>query len=272
MFVKRFNMRVNTTTSASTINIPISLEAYPVDQAELIEREFVDKEMIKAVNPIIDYARARIVPVFSSANDIIPRIKYKLFFNDNDGIGDNDSNGDSYDDIGFVRDDLAFRRNNFKKSFVQLDFYDSPNLVGQNLLFSLTMFCRVVESEMILDGILKPLKDIPVEFNLDNPITRPEGISESYYLYDYKDEVPRDLYMRASFNNAKTGISHQFMTASEEQTIETLVNNLHTKYVLRRDNDGFYYQFDESVSNVTAFPPSGVKTAMIINLYETNVS
>jgi hypothetical protein len=256
MFVNRYTLKINSTTSASTINIPINLEATPVDQSELIEREFVDKELEKAVNQIIDYESVRLTPV-DSLNSLINRVVYNLTFND----------GTTYGDLGFTQDDLKFRRNKFKRSFLQLDFYDSDNLSTQNFLYSATLFCRVTSEMFNTGNTLMSPNSIPVSFNLDNPIISPDGISEGYYLYDYKDEIPKEIFMRATFNNAKTGISHKFMVVSTPQSIDNLVNNLHTKYILKEMGDGFYYELDDSISNISI-----INNIATISLYETNVT
>jgi len=66
MFVNR--VKINTTTllsgtTASTISIPFSMDYQLVDQAELIQRDFVKIETEAAINPILDYDRARFLPL-----------------------------------------------------------------------------------------------------------------------------------------------------------------------------------------------------------------
>lgn len=257
MSVNRYNIRINNQFSATTINIPINLVATPVDQSELIESQFVEKEVDKAVNTIIDYERVRLIPVDDS-DVILSEMQYNLTL----------ISGSNYGSIGFVQDDLRLRKNNFKRSFLQLDFYDSNNLKTQNLLYSSSLFCRVT-NDMYNNGQLEPVNSIPISFILKDPIKTPEGISEGYYLYDYKlsitSDAPKEIFMRATFNNAKTGVSHKLMTKNTPQTIENLVNNLHTKYILKRNNDGWYYQLDMA-DNVSIL--NGVCT---INLYEIEV-
>ena len=252
MFVNRYNFKLNTETTATTINIPISLEATPVDQSELIESEFVEKEIEKSVNPIIDYESIRLIPVDNS-NIVLPSIVYSLNF----------ISGSNYKDIGFTDSDLILRKNKFKRSFLQLDFYDSELSNSQNFLYRSTLYCRVT-NDMFRDSKLRPTNELEVDFKLYNPITTPNGISEGYYLYNYKDEIPKDIYMKATFNNAKTGVSHGFMTNNLVEDINYLVNKLHTKYILKRNSNGYFYQLDSSATNINVDSSTGGT----INLYE----
>ena len=97
MFVKNYKININTLksgTTATTINIPINMEYQLVDQAELIDRVFVEIETEKAINEIIDYEKIRFVPI-NSLNNQINSITYtvdllglttygSIGFNDND--------------------------------------------------------------------------------------------------------------------------------------------------------------------------------------------
>lgn len=256
--VNRYTFKLNTTSSATTFNIPINLDSYPVDQTDLIEKQFVDTEMVKAVNPIVDYETVRFSPINHESIEL-NGIIYKL----------NLLNGPYYSNAEFTVDDFIYRRNALKKSFLRLDFYDSPKLTNQNFLFSSTLFCRIV-NDMFLNNIIKGVELIPLEFKLENPITTPGGISEGYYIYDYKTDVsintPKEVYMRASFNNAKNGKTYNFMVSETPQKIEDLVNNIFTKYTLKIINGKYFYQLENDKHITTS--NDGVA---IINLYEIKV-
>jgi hypothetical protein len=231
--VNRYTFKTNVISSATTFMIPINLDSYPVDQAELIEENFVKKEIIKAINPIVDYETARFSPIDYSENKL-SAITYSLNFTAGTTT--------HYNDIGFVQDDLNFERNNFTMSFLELDFYDDESLNSQNFLFRVTLFCRIT-SDMYTNGIIKPINTIPVSFKLDNPIITPSGISEGYYLYDYKSDVinsDKNIYMRGTFNNAKTGISTQFM--SSLVPLNNTIMGVHNTFILTRLSSGFYYK------------------------------
>lgn len=258
MSVNRYNIRINKDqVTETTINIPINLVSIPVDQSELIESKFVEKELEKAVNEIIDYENVRLLPIDDSGV-ILNGVNYNLTF----------LNGyTTYGAIGFVQDDLKLRKNNFKRSFLQLDFYDSPDLKSQNFLYSSILYCRVTDKMYNkTTNQLESVNSIDISFELSDPIKNPGGIAEGYYLYDYKSDIPKEIYMRGTFNNAKTGLSHGFMIKKEKQNIEDLVNNIHTKYILKRNNEGFYYQLDTTYPNIDI--KNGIGT---ISLYEIQV-
>jgi len=107
---------VDTGITATTINIPLSMDFQIVDQAELIERVFVPIEVEKSINPILDYEKVRFLPLTPTAVPI-NGITFTL-----------NLNGDTtYGDIGFTDDDIRYNRNNFKYTFLNLSFYDTDN-------------------------------------------------------------------------------------------------------------------------------------------------
>jgi len=103
---------------------------------------------------------------------------------------------------------------------------------------------------------------------LTNPIINPDGFAEGFYLYNYRDEVtetlPKELYMRARFNNAANGKSTNMMTEGTAYYIEDLVHKLYTKYVLYRNSVGYYYAIDETYSNNV----TRVGNTVTIDIYE----
>lgn len=252
--VKKYTIKLSDTISGTSLSIPIDLSFRYTDNTDLIDRDFVEPEVEKSVNEIIDYGTVRLSPVNYSYVDLTS-VKYKLQFN---------GNGLNYTDIGFVNDDLKYRRNNFKRSFLQLDFYDSKSMSNQNYLYSSSIYCRVIPSMFDDRNNLLDVSVIPVEFILENPILNSNGISEGLYLYDYKTDIPKDIYMRASFNNAKTGKTTIFMTTSAGKGITELQNYLYTTYSLKLNSRRYVYQIsggDISYNN----------NDLTVNLYEANI-
>lgn len=268
MFVNSFQINIDTIftgVTASTINIPINMEFQIVDNAELINRVFVDIEVEKAINPILDYEKVRFLP--KKINDvIIPDVIYNLSFLSG-GIIDTNT---KYSTIGFLDTDITNEKNNFKYSYVYLRFFDSDNPLVHNLISDVTIYSMLRDPEDYLpNGRPKPATQIPVRFTLNNPILKPRGFSEGYHLYNYKDEyisgdLPKSLYMRASYNNAKTGKPVNLMTVGTPLPIDQLVNKLYTKYDLYRDNTGYYYQVDDSYSTNVTYNPTNIT----IDLFE----
>lgn len=254
---------VTITPSAHTITIPINLDFQMVDQAEIIEREFVDKEVENAINPIFDYEKVRFLPINAEGSQV-EDITYKVNLLASTSFPTNTY----YGDVGYIYDDLKFRKNNFTRSFLRLSFYDTDITTDQRLVSFMTLFCRLTIDDITSNNLPNPINTIPIKFKVMDPITKPEGISEGYHIYNFKDEVepnlPKELFMRATFNNAKTGKSTNLMTESIPLSINVLVTKLHTKYILTRDNDGYYYEIDPTYSNNVDVTGNSV----VVNLYE----
>lgn len=274
MHVKRYQVNVkDMTTSGMTINIPLDLDFQPVDQAETVETDFVNVEIENAINDTIDYEKVRLTPV--DENDVqLNSITYKLNLLDSTNTFPSQT---TYGSEEYSYDDLKFRKNKFKRSFLRLSFYDTDIPTNQNLITFMTLFCRLRPSDLVPVSTLignpnqntnlpLPVFQIPIRFTVEDPVMFPEGIAEGYFLYHFKDDIPTELYMRASWNNAKTGKSVPLITTNVPQTIDNLVDKLHMKYILKRTTTGWYYEIDQTYSSPTNVTISG--NNMTINLYE----
>ncbi len=274
MFVNRYQINLSTIatgTTATTINIPINMEFQIVDQGELVERVFVETEVEKAINPILDYEKVRFLPRNQTATHI-DKIVYAV----------NLSGATDYAAIGFNDDDIRFEKNNFKETFLNLSFYDTDNPLNQRLITNITLFPHLTVDNLLpfgttlgIPGQPKPASQIPLTFILTNPILNPRGFAEGYHLYDYKDELNigdfKYLYMRGSFKNAKTGKSVNLMVELAPSTIDNLVHKLYTRYKLVRDTTGFFYEIDDSYHGDGTISPNNVNYVannVIINLYQ----
>jgi hypothetical protein len=134
-----------------------------------------------------------------------------------------------------------------------------------------------------IPGTPKPVGQIPVNFVVENPLINPIGTAEGYHIYDYKSglniNVPKYLYMRATFKNAKTGKSVNLMVKNTAQPIDKLVHELYTRYILVRKTTGFYYKIDDSYNgNAIPVSPSGPNNVVYstntckVTLYEIKAS
>lgn len=276
MLVNRFKIPVSSGTS---INIPININFNPIDQSEKVEKDFVSKEILESINPITDYEKARFIPTNSQGTQL-KQIQYYVNLLNNNTF----PTTTTYADAGLVYDDIKFRKNRFRRSFLRLAFYDSDITTNQNLLSFLTLFSRLTTDDIIPmeiggtpvtgGGLPNPINEIPIRFLVEDPISNPEGISEGYYLYSYKDEVtstlPKEIYMRASWNSAATGKSIPLITDSTPQSIDNLIPKLHMRYILKRNNTGHYYEIDStysSPSNVTLLSNNVLR----VQLYQIQV-
>lgn len=281
MFVNKFKINISTIPSgatATTINFPISMDFQNVDQAELIDRVFVDTEVENSINPILDYDKVRFLPITSNG-DLISSIIYDV------KLLKNGSYVNNYGDIGFSDDDITYRKNNFKQTFLNLSFYDTDNALTQNLIGYSTIYSELRSTDLIQNvgnGVLgqpKPAIQVPVNFVLENPLQNPKGFCEGFHVYDFKDSLKigesKYLYMRANFKNAKTGKSVNLMVKNVAQPIETLINELYTRLILTRDSTGYYYQIDATYQGNGGSTPNNVtynNNSIIVNLYEINAT
>lgn len=253
--------RTDIASTATTINIPITLTPQMTDQSELIKRKFVDVEVEKAINPIFDYEKARFLPVwFPDPNDTsvytpVKNIIYNVRFLSTIGFP---TVASTYADISITNDDIRYGKKRFENSHLNLRFYDSDRATDQRLLSFINIYPKITPTEIQgpadpTPGLPKPANQIPIKFTLSDTIVNPAGFAEGFYIYNFKDEVtpslPKELYMRARFQNSADGKTTNMMTEGVPYYIDDLVHKLYTKYVLYRNNTGYYYAIDESYSN-----------------------
>jgi len=288
MLVDRYQVKIpRIDSSATTINVPIDLTPQMVDQSEIVNREFVSVEVDNAINPTLDYEKVRFLPAKVNPNatattvsntSVMQQVIYKISLLDST-TGTYFSPTTSYADAGFSDDDLRYRKNKLTKSFLQLSFYDSDILTDQRLVGSMAINPNITLADINPNSQLYPVADKLLEFRLRNPLTDDEAFGEGFFVYHFKDEVdinlPEFLYMRATFNNAKTGVATGLMVANNVPAIDELVDQLHTRYVLHRTVTGYYYAIDDefgATPNNVYYNPPFPAPSVTINLYEVNVS
>lgn len=306
--------------SGITLTIPL-FSSYDenLGQEEVLNNQFVNEETEKAINAIIDYEKVRFSPfilsgtpvyhsgttILSTTNKLLDKVEYRLNFLNSEGeyysnlfpdeYSDlyNDSfTGTSYSDIGYIQSDLKFQRNNLMKSFATLMFYDSDDIFNQNLLFYISL-------ETSIKTIDSDISTIPVRFvgtdpikiaNFTNYNTDTYSTANGFFLYDYKidyiDEnninIPKEVYLKVLYNNAKTGKSILFMNNSIKQSIKSLNNGkIFTKFILEKqiiDNAYEYiYTIDTTYSNngkyVSHIGDNDLnEDVLVIDLYQINVN
>lgn len=275
------NLKTLNSQSGSTINIPIGNSFQLVDQSGIIETKFIQTEINNNINPILDYDKIRFKPV-SSNTQLIENITYNIhFLNSN-----NQFNQYSYlSDIGIGFDnlDIKFRKKGFTNTFLRLNFYDTDIPTNQRLLSFITLFTKINQSDYSNGsstpwGTITPVNNLKMQFNLGNNLVDRSLNSEGFFIYYYKDEVtqnlPKELYMRAEFNNAKTGkITNLMSSSSTTNKINELINtiqgntptnNLFTKYILKNINDQYYYELDTTYSTNIQL----ISNNYVIDLYQ----
>ena len=264
MDAKRYTIRkpILSGTTATTLNFFMEQNVDFAGQQELIDRKFVDVEVANSINPTFDYEVTRCKPILDN-NVECDSIIYTL----------NILNGGTYNfdtrwsDVGFQSDDFRLNKNSFNKTFLRLDFYDNDIGTSQRLLFFNTLFPSirpVAQPNSVISQLPQP-SEIQLSFGVGNVLKNPLASSEGYFIYYFKDEiiptVPKELFMRATLFNAKTGEITGFMSSNDPtisidelaKTDNGLTGKLYTKYLLTREADGgYYYKIDDTYSdNIT---------------------
>lgn len=248
----KFKINIDTLSGETIdIKVPISTEIGFAGQEEVINEQFVEEEVKRVTNATEDFEQVRLKPK-------TPRIDYKLTFA---------SGVDTFFGLGFTVDDIKFNRNNFKNSFLSLDFYDSNITVANNLVARITLYPQVNRAATADADSIKAIKTIfsTINPNDDRPANRFIA-SEGYFMYYFKDQIAKapnvtSLYMEATFNNAKTGISTPMITISNPTDLSDLLNNTFTEYELTKDTNGYEYNI---VGNIAGSTP----TTTVVNLFE----
>jgi hypothetical protein len=270
-----YKYKINTTQISGatnlTINIPIKLEYQLVDNAELIEKVFVDTEIKKSINPILDYEKVRFVPFYNLLKKIDTITYIVSLLDDNNRL----KLPTYYADIGINDSDIKFGKNYFKEGYLLLSFYDNDNPLTQNLVTEIEIYNHLSIGDYLNSGQARPANQIMTKFVLSNPLTTSKGFFEGYHIYTYKDNyqlngVYKSLYMKASYFNAKTGKMINLMTSPLSFTINELISKLHTKFDLVKDSTGYYYKLDTGYSTNVAYSETANSNLMdlTINLYQ----
>jgi len=263
MFVDRKKIRIETLTSAATIDIPIVIDAIPSDNTDLVKTRFVDNEVKKAINPIIDYKKVRFKPAVIKNNvwTIVPEVKINLeFFNkDVTPIYSN-----FYRSLGFTSDDLFCRANRVMKSFLTLNYYKSTNPTDNLLLTTSNIFTQIGDDQKDVYGNVLKNNLCPISYEIGDPTLKPDMVHEGFHIYWYEELIKTSpnneyvFYLSPTYQNADNGeVSvmtpvKSVLNSANKAIINTieLGGNTGTQYLkvtLKYDdtNDNFMYSISE---------------------------
>jgi hypothetical protein len=272
--LNRYKLNLNKLKSDYiNFKIPIIQNEDWYGQAEILEKDFISVEVEKAINPIVDYEKYRFIP--TNNNGDVDKISYYLNLLDDNG---NLINHTTYDIEGFTYGDLRYNKNKFKRSFLRLMFFDSDDVTNQNFLFQTIIYCRLYDSDIIKpqQGVLssaldsnkpKPLQQIPIRFIVGDSSKNSDLLSDGYYILYNKKDLPLDLFMRATWNNASNGKTKNLSTSNTKLEINEINKSLFMKFTLKEDNNKLYYLIDETYSNNITYS----NNEYIIELYEVQV-
>jgi|694.fasta_scaffold06763_17 hypothetical protein len=228
------------------INIPVNLKIEPADYSDDIN-SFIKREKLKSINPIIDGERVKYL-----TTDYQPiTINFRFYNKNSDSFVPPGTNtGEGYQAAGFLPSEIGLK-NNFKKSYFRLYFYDNNDTKTQNLLLT---------EDISTYGSTIPSFNFSKIFWLKN-----DPVFSSTTI------INRRVYMEARFFNAKTGRVHRFintpLSVSFPVNISILANNQSWKsskiLILnpKLNNGNRYFEIDQSL-------PLGANTTNSITFTE----
>jgi len=264
--------------SGTSVNIPISLSFTPVDNSELIETKFIDDEVIKSINPIVDYKKVRFFPADNNW-DLIRKLKINLnffidFYGNTDpfpyeyseysNISTNGGYGAGYySNIGALFDDIYCRTRRVMNSFLRFNFFDSNIPSENNFLFFNDIFTQIGVDQKNEFNFVLPVEECPVNYYLGDSLLEPEMVHEGFYIYWFKDLVDNapdqelEIYMTAVYNNTINGETvGLYTTQTDIQNPPEAIdlngpNGLNfLKVILKNDNGIYKYRFSGSTDQI----------------------
>ncbi len=288
MIVDRRQILLGSLNTGTTIDIALSTNFFPVDNAELIEDKFVKEEVEKSINPIVDYKKVLFKPARGDNWEIIDTFKYNLNFYTPESI----QNGfplhrgtaaepGVYEDLGFKFDDVFCRTNRFVNSFLRFSFFDNPNSGQNELLGFADIYTQVGPDQENQFGFTLPISGCEITLTLGDPVTQPDEVHEGFHIYWFKDLVDNsptqeyEVYGVFQFNSALNGRIYNM--AASKQIIPNDVNLsniegedgiLYLKIILKNDNGVYKYKFEPNTKQLMLPPgvnlnPSGGGTPTI---------
>ncbi len=265
MNVNRKKILVGDIGTGTTINIPLSTTFFPVDNTEMLEHKFIEDEVEKSINPIIDYKKIMFKPAIGANWDIINNFNLNLNFYTPASVSANSPeyrnpptyNGAGvYEDLGYIYDDLFCRTNRFLFSFCRLLFFDKPDSGDNSLLFFNDIYTQMGPEQVnTLTNLPLTPSESPISFGINNPQFNSENFA-GYFIYWYKDIVDSapnqeyDMYMTLIFNNAVNGKSMSLAPSKTTNPDSVDISDLNgeqgklfLKIRLKNDNGVYKYKF-----------------------------
>jgi hypothetical protein len=226
-----------------TIDIKFNIDSdiNLLGQTDIIQKQFVEDEVLKSINKSLDYEKIIFKPCY------INKITNELYLVDNVNYV---LNNFTWSDNGFEYNDLFYLRNNFKFKNLRFDFYDNINSFTKNKIFNIFLYVDTSKSYDINSDIY---------FKRNKTI---EGFNLYYFYNDINESNSVLLYNKISLQNAKTGRITNFKNTSDDLSFGDSYNNyFNLEYEFFVLNGVYYYTINSD--NVTF-----IDNSLIINLYE----
>lgn len=247
-------MKINLKNLPENINIPVRFKnSYiPVDNTIEATNSFVSDEISKAINSIEDVEKTSFKPIGEPNS-----IEIQLF--------NKDGSTKTYSDLGFSNEDLIFRRNRFKNSYLEIRFYDTLQITNRQLLFRSVLYSQLNEYVYDINNNLLDVTSMPVIFKCD--IEGYSNFNEAYYQYAPKKAINylKTFYALFSYQNAADGVSSRMISYNAPVNIGQLFEVEPIKYTFSSINNNNGYSIDTSDRQIT------IGSAWNIKLYDINL-
>lgn len=148
------------------------------------------------------------------------------------------------DILGFLKftdDDVFYQKNKLSKSFIRLEFYDSPDPKNQNMLYYSTVF---VDENELYQKYLKGMNMVPTSIDEDSYhfLTTSDAILSSGTFYNSNGTVKSSIGVNTEptqselIDNAKNVIADTF---DENYRLSSRIT-VKDRYQTHTSSDGFY--------------------------------
>ena len=201
MNVNKFQIKQGGVTNKQ-INIPIQL------QWDYLGMDLsIDEYEVKMIEEVIgkgrDFEVSRFAHAPATGTTDNTEVNYEFYFYSGGSLNDQSNWRLDYQSEGFTPQEIYYYRNNFKKSFFKLDFYDSPSeSIQKNYLTIILPTTKGLKMPADMQGTL-------VDINKPKYILDFVGDRDGFFIYWLKSRDYIDIsrfYMSCKFWNAKTGV------------------------------------------------------------------
>jgi len=284
MIVDKRKILLGSLGTGTTIDIALGSDFFPVDNSELVQDKFVNDEIDKVINPIIDYKKIIFKPARINSEtgewDLIDKFKINLNFYTPESIdyGSPQHRGIGaqpgvYSDLGFKFDDVFCKTSRFINSFARLSFFDNPYSGKNQLLTFVDIFTQVGPDQKNPYGFPEPIDSSKISLTVGDPVLQPEEIHEGFQMYWFQDLVDNspnqeyEMYMTVQFNNAANGKIYELAPYKIINPDKILISDLegtdgifYLKVILKNDNGIYKYMFTPNITQSDiSLTPLGVE-------------
>ena len=197
--------RFNVSGNDRYLNIPVEINFDNTGREDGI-KDFERDVLKDLINGIDDFETTKFAnaPYQTSPNDTDVNYQFNFFDTTNNiNTATSTAWSDTYNDVGFLDNEIYYFNNSFKNSFFKLDFYDTKTTENQRAFFTVIL---PTQQGLKTNGFIGP-----TQVQINKPSFKLDYIGadkEGFFIYWLKgtDYINiNEFYMTAKFFNGKTG-------------------------------------------------------------------